>query len=315
MSVAQPSVDIALATYQGEAYLEDLLRSLCAQSCLDFRIVVRDDGSRDHTGQILSAFQKNSPGPVRILADNAGKLGAAGNFARVIEACTADYVMLCDQDDVWHERKVELTLERMRACEAVRGSGHPLLVHTDLAVVDRTLQPISSSFWRYQNIHPAGRESVNRLLVQNVVTGCTLMMNRALKELALPIPGEACMHDWWIALVAAAFGQIVHLPIPTVLYRQHGGNDTGAKRWDEKLIVRRALGDRGQVRRQILKTQRQAALFATAYRERLPDQVLEMAAGYSVISQRPYLQRIALLLKHRMFKAGLVRNLGFFLRI
>jgi hypothetical protein len=203
----------------------------------------------------------------------------------------------------------------MHAAEAEHGRDHPLLVHTDLAVVDRRLQPISPSFWRYQNIHPAGRETLNRLLAQNVVTGCSMMLNRALRERALPIPAEACMHDWWLALVAAAFGRITHLPEPTVLYRQHGGNDTGAKRWGRDFIVRRALGDSGRVRDQIARTQRQADRFAAIYGEGLREPLRTMAAGYGALSRRRYPQRVAFLLRHRIFKAGFIRNVGYFTRV
>ena len=64
----------------------------------------------------------------------------------------------------------------------------PVLVHTDLVVADAALKPVSSSFWAYEGLDPLQGKRLNRLLLQNVVTGCTLMANRALLRAACRFP-------------------------------------------------------------------------------------------------------------------------------
>ena len=113
----------------------------------------------------------------------------------------------------------------------------PVLAHTDLVVVDENLHTIAPSFWSYSNLNPYCGSRLNRLLIQNVVTGSATMINRALARLASPIPQGAVLHDWWLALVASALGRIEAIPEKTVLYRQHGRNCAG------RHLLRLALRD------------------------------------------------------------------------
>ncbi len=95
----------------------------------------------------------------------------------------APYVMFADQDDKWLTNKVETSLDQLKAMERQYGSHLPLLIHTDLTVVDSKLGELASSFWKYAGLNP-NQTSLNRLLSQNILTGCTMLMNRALVELA-----------------------------------------------------------------------------------------------------------------------------------
>jgi hypothetical protein len=140
----------------------------------------------------------------------------------------ADYLFCSDQDDVWHPDKIERQLATMAAAEQKTRSGTPLLVHSDLTVVDDALRVIHPSFMRHQRIRHEDVAPLNTLLVQNFVTGCTCLLNRPLAEACLPLPESIIMHDWWIALCAAACGAIHYLDQPTLLYRQHGRNEVGA---------------------------------------------------------------------------------------
>jgi hypothetical protein len=120
----------------------------------------------------------------------------------------------------------------MLATEAEEGSEQrgkkPILVHSDLQVVDESLRLIAESMARYQGLETS-RNSFANLLISNLVTGCTALINEALARKALPIADDAIMHDWWLALVASCFGKIVYLDTPLVQYRQHGSNTIGAK--------------------------------------------------------------------------------------
>lgn len=222
-------IDILLATYNGAAFLNQQLGSIEIQTHRNWRLVVRDDGSTDKTPEIIEAFRARHPDKVVVLHDEDGNLGLVGNFSRLMEHASADFVAFCDQDDVWKPEKLELSLQKMREMEAEHGPERPLLVFTDLSVVDEDLRVVHPSFWRYQGVRPKRCNALIRLLLLNVVTGCTALMNRTLVEKSVPIPGGAVVHDWWVALVAAAFGAAGYIVQPTVLYRQHGKNILGAR--------------------------------------------------------------------------------------
>jgi hypothetical protein len=139
----------------------------------------------------------------------------------------APYCMFCDQDDVWLPTKVQVTLDKIRALTNQGVETIPSLVFTDLKVVDERLTVLSESLWRYRHFNPE-HTGIN-LLTENIITGCTVMLNQALREIATPVPKDAVMHDWWAALLATMFGRIAYVPAATMLYRQHTGNDIGAK--------------------------------------------------------------------------------------
>ena len=317
-----PAVDILLATYNGEAHLEPLLASIEAQTHSRWRLIARDDGSSDGTAASLDMFAARHGERVRIVRDDRGSLGARGNFAALLDVCDGPYAMFCDQDDVWLPDKVAVTLDRMRILEAARGADTPLLVHTDLTVVDADLTPIAASYWAYQRFVPGRTTRFNRLLVQNVVTGCATMINAALRERAAPIPPEAVMHDWWLALTAAAFGAIEAIDRPTLLYRQHDSNDTGAKRWGWRYVARqaKAFGGAGGLGERLQRAQRQAGAFADRYGDALAPAARAAARAYATIGRRSMLGRRGQLFRHGLWmhgRAGMswVKNLGLLLRI
>jgi hypothetical protein len=244
-----PRIEVALATYESERFLAELLDSLFAQGEQGFTLLVADDGSRDGTISILEDYVERFPGRIRIVARERQDFGPLGNFARLIDMASADYLMLCDHDDVWLPDKIARSLARMAELEREYGSHTPLLVHTDLIVADENLEAISPSLFEYSNIDPTKTNLVS-LLRANCVTGCTLLANRALYEKARPIPREAVMHDHWMVLVAATFGAIGCVDEPTILYRQHGGNALGAPRRKTFPLIQRIrqtlLGEKRQ---------------------------------------------------------------------
>lgn len=220
------SVDILLATYNGAAFLAEQLDSLLAQSYSDWHLLVRDDGSTDGTLAILQDYADRFPDQLTILCDGQ-RLGAKASFAALMARSTASYVAFCDQDDVWLPHKLARLLEIIRAVEAELPAPAPVLAHCDLELVDEDSRTLAPSFWRFQGIQ-AERNAVEQLLVENTVTGCAAVFNRALLERALPIPEAAYMHDFWLALIASATGRILVLDEPLVRYRQHGSNTVGA---------------------------------------------------------------------------------------
>jgi glycosyltransferase involved in cell wall biosynthesis len=227
--MAQPAISICMATYNGEQFLRQQMDSILAQSNQDWQLLIRDDGSIDNTVNIIKDYASRLPSKVRLVTDNEGRLGASLNFGKLLEYADAEYVMFSDQDDVWLPNKVELTLNAMKAAEQIYPN-KPILIHTDLQVMDSQLNTIANSMWRYQKLSPGAGDNLNRIMAQNVVTGCTVMINKKARAVSMPIPKEAVLYDWWLALNVCKHGKIVYLSIPSILYRQHSDNQVGAQR-------------------------------------------------------------------------------------
>ncbi|PKN12861.1 MAG: glycosyltransferase family 2 protein [Deltaproteobacteria bacterium HGW-Deltaproteobacteria-4] len=302
-------IDILLATYNGGAWLDEQIDSLLAQDFLDWRLLVRDDGSTDNTVAILKAWQSRLGDQLIILADDGKNLGPGGNFARLLEASTADYIMFCDQDDVWLPGKVSLTLAKMHELEEIHGAETSLLVHTDVRVVDESLNVVADSGDRYRRIDPEKGNAFSRLLLQNISTGCTVMLNRTLRDLALPIPGAAFMHDHWLSLVASCFGDIAYLPTPTLLYRQHVKNKVGAQVWNLAHVVR-LLFRLPTIRQMMVGNRMQASAFYECYHAILQDRDRELLEAFIHMPEHGLLQKRRNIFKYGFFYAGAIRNIG-----
>lgn len=216
------SIDILLATYNGEKYISELLESLSRQTVQHFRVLVHDDGSQDRTVELIRSYETQFSGRMVFLDDGVKFGSAASNFAHLLKYSTASYVAFCDQDDVWLETKIEVLFNAIVKFPTEK----PALVFSDLLVVDSSLQVLNNSFWNYEKIDPE-KTHLKYLLSRNIVTGCAMMINRCLADLATPIPSEAIMHDWWCACLATC-GNIKYISTPLLLYRQHSNNDTGA---------------------------------------------------------------------------------------
>jgi len=303
----KPMVDILLATYNGSMFLREQIDSLFKQTYKNIRICIRDDGSTDDTLSIIEEYQERFPNFIEIVP-GGNHDGIAFNFSVLLSYSTTPYVMFCDQDDVWLPDKVMVTLNKVQELERVYGSNIPILVHTDLKVVDEGLSTLGDSFWDYQKLNPR-KNTLNRLLVQNVVTGCSMMINRCLIKRCGKIPSNAVMHDWWIALVASSFGIISIVESTTVLYRQHSNNDTGAKRWNMDFIIKRISRFR-KLKDNLLRTQYQANEFFILYNKSLSPELLELVYTYSHLNDYHRMKRLYCILKYKTFKIGLIRNIG-----
>ncbi|WP_163323676.1 glycosyltransferase family 2 protein [Draconibacterium mangrovi] len=221
-------VDILLSTFNGRSYLPDLLKSLQSQTFTDWRLIVRDDGSTDETLSMLKHFKETHPKKIIIVDEKIKNLGPMRSFEKLMEYSSAEYIMFCDQDDVWLPHKIEESLACIQQLE--QNNPHKAaLVFSDLEVVDEQLNTISSSFWNYSKVNPDNVYNCYRLLINNPAPGCTFIMNKKVKPLVLPFPEQARMHDWWIVLKVAESGVIDYLKKPGLLYRQHKKNKVGAE--------------------------------------------------------------------------------------
>lgn len=302
-------IDILMAVYQGEAYVAEQIESILKQTYTDWTLLIGDDGSKDRTMEILLAYEAKYPSKIRVIPNKVNSGSAQANFFHLLSLSKAAYAMTCDHDDVWLPDKVEKTMGEMERLERESPPGTPILVHTDLEVVDENLRTIAPSMFQLQNLD-SRRVSLPKLLAQNVVTGCTMLANRPLLDLAKDPPGSAIMHDWWLALVAAAFGRIGFVPKPTIRYRQHGNNEVGAKNVRDPKYVAARLSKTEQIHKVLTDTYRQAAGFYGRYQDKLTEEQAKLVLGYAKMPEYGKLRRMAHLLRNGHGKNGLVRKAG-----
>lgn len=148
-------------------------------------------------------------------------------FEALLSESRAPFVALADQDDRWDPNKLKILMDTMLAATALHPAHTPLLVHSDLRLIDAEGLPLGPSFLHYQRLNPR-RNSPNALSLQNVVTGCASLINRSLIEMALPLPEQVVQHDHWLALIAACKGQVLFIDQPLLSYRLHEANAVGA---------------------------------------------------------------------------------------
>ena len=271
---------VLLTAYNGSRYLPALLDSLASQTDPDFTVMMQDDGSADGTPAVLSDFAARDSRFV-FGTEQGMHLGAAGNFISLIRQANADYLLLCDQDDLWEPDKVAVLKQAILDLEKQYGADTPLLVHSDCSLIDEYGNQIGDSFFSHQGWDPAA-VTLPRLLVQNNVTGCTLIMNKPLQKL---IAGHAeakelFMHDWFAALTAASFGRIAFVNRPLTRYRQHAGNEIGAS--SRSLLARglAALKNRKVAKRRIMLTYTHTETFRKLYGDELPARAKETVDQY-----------------------------------
>lgn len=227
---------IVMATYQGSKYIREQIESIQAQTYGDWRLLIRDDGSADGTREFIRSAARSDL-RINLIDDSRGRVGVKRNFSLLLERALvegAEWIALCDQDDHWHSHKLERQLEIV--AEFDMEPGLPVLLHADAAVVDAGLGPLYPSLHRLMGLRHEAATPLATLLVQNFVTGCSCLVNRSLLQIALPVPEECVMYDWWLALCVSATGKLLFQPDSMLLYRQHAHNKLGAR--SRRLMLR-----------------------------------------------------------------------------
>ncbi|WP_407216510.1 glycosyltransferase family 2 protein [Escherichia coli] len=262
-------IDVLLATYNGEKYVKEQISSVLNNfdklKNSECTILISDDGSTDNTVDIIKRMSEEDP---RILFLDGNKKGVKYNFNYLIQHTDADYVFFCDQDDLWLPNKMHIFMDRFNI-EEVNFNG-PILVHSDLCVADNNLSPINVSMFDYQMINKS--PNLAELLVSNSVTGCVMACNKKLIDgIKLSQISNSIMHDWYIALYASSFGVISFVDKALILYRQHGGNQVGAKSFSLKDVIKfSGIKDKlVNARRSVLNTRDQSALFISDFGDKL----------------------------------------------
>lgn len=246
------SIQVLMSTYNGEKYLREQLDSIMAQDCekkgiARLRLLVRDDGSKDNTIKILAEYAGRYPGKISwYQGENRGVIQSFFDLVKQSDD-EADYYALADQDDYWLKSKLRVGIE---ALEDLPPEKKPHLYCCRPKPVDEKLRELPSQIKR-----PAMRPDFANALVENIVAGCTIVMNPVLRDMVKKnSPRYTVMHDWWFYLVASCFGRVVYDEKPYIYYRQHGGNQVGSNvsRWVElKDRMHRFRGNRRNISRQL----------------------------------------------------------------
>lgn len=302
-------VEIIMASYNGEKYIKEQLDSIFLGNGQEFILHVYDDGSTDSTREILSEYKKEYPNRL-ILHFNRENKGVFRNFMEGFLNTKSDYVMFADQDDVWLPGKLERTLKYMKYCEKKRGGDCPVTVFTDAVVVDSELRKISPSF-QAMSRYRTKRRSLSGLLMENKLMGCTMMMNKRVREYIWRLPENARMHDWWIGLVTAAFGYIGYLNEPSLLYRQHGDNGVGSKNYFTYFLDR--VRSPFKQREALKCTVRQAQEFLSIYGDSLRREQREIVEDFAGLYDMGWIKRRKVVFGRGFLKSTVGRNLGLFI--
>ena len=306
------AVAIMLATYNGGRYLREQLDSILAQTYTDWTLFIRDDGSTDDTVTIIDEYARKYRNKILKICDDGLSGGSSkANFAAIQEWVTKNaphqYYMFSDQDDYWMPQKVAVSVAKVKEIEDKYDG--PILVHTDLQVVDEKLRVLGPSFFSYRALNPDVVD-LPHLLVQNNVTGCTMCWNSQLNDLLNLTSPAIAMHDWWITLVAAAFGKIECVRQATIKYRQHGDNVVGATKVNTiGFICKRLLGN-NHVKKTIEMARVQALAFRKTYDTILSIQQKQILDRYTQMYSHTKLYRVATLLRCKYLKQGLVQIIG-----
>lgn len=228
-------IAILMSTYNGQNYVSDQIKSIQQQDNHEWHLYIRDDGSKDNTLKIAGEIAKVDK-RITILPSNNENLGVISSFMFLLESVESDYYMFADQDDWWLSSKIDRAISKMQACET---GDTPICFHSELQVVDDNLHRIrllkNGAVWN----------DFKHFMFGNCITGCTVMINKALKDKihfsTLKID-KIMMHDWWFGLVASAFGKVIYDEKPSILYRQHQSNVVGDENQQStKALMKRSL--------------------------------------------------------------------------
>ncbi|MBQ3600071.1 MAG: glycosyltransferase family 2 protein [Lachnospiraceae bacterium] len=304
-------VSIVMATYNGAHYLEEQIESILANTYEDWTMEICDDGSTDRTLSIIERYQELYPNKIKF-HPNEEQLGVTRNFLEGAMRANGEYVMFCDQDDVWLPEKIEKTLKFMKEREKLSGENTPIAVFTDAKVVDGALRNINSSFFAYNKLDTK-KIDLPHLLVENKMIGCTTMINRGILDKVIEFPNFARYHDWWIALIAAVFGEIAFLNESTMLYRQHSKNMVGSQSFFAYVIDR--IKNIKKQKENLIKTEKQAWEFCEIYKKYLLEEQRQIIWDFANIRSENLIERRDRLFRHKLWKTGVARNIGLFFLI
>jgi glycosyltransferase involved in cell wall biosynthesis len=309
------TIDIAVPTYNCARWVDAFIESIVAQTHTDWRIITRDDGSRDDTSERVGAWQQRLGDKILVLENPLKQnLGALGNYGCILTACQSEFVMQGDPDDIWHPDKVAITLKAMHDASSRHGPKMPLAVCSDAEMVSEDLRQISPSFLKWTKMSPSSLAHFRQMLMESPVLGATTIVNRPLLDLALPFPAGASAQDWWLALVACAFGKIIFIAQPTIQYRRHDANDSVSPLTTSfPHMLANLLRARDRVRFLLNNIVMQANSFSGRFSDQLPEADRQAVTAIAKLPGLGPLTARLVICRHGLFFNSKLKNIGLLL--
>ena len=225
------TISIAMATYNGEKYIETQLSSLLRQTRPPDEVIIQDDCSTDKTPDMVRGFIAEHGLSSWHFAANEKNQGFVGNFRTALRLATGDLIALCDQDDEWYP-------EKLAAVESVFArTPDARAVNTSFDFIDREGKVIPASPEKRTANHNLIRRRLTpgelapvtfpEVIASNISPGCTLTVTRALAREYLARTEGVLPHDWELNLCAARRGGLYFYNVPLIGYRIHGDNAIG----------------------------------------------------------------------------------------
>lgn len=281
------SVDILMATYNGEKFIETQICSILAQTCKDWTLYIHDDGSYDDTAAIIrkyAALDKR----IIFIEDGVTKLGPGGNFMHLLQFSHAPYICFCDQDDCWFENK----LQTLYDCIALEPDALPVLVYSNAYT------------WFPEKKEPVGNVQIRHeiegykdlFFLNGGAPGCACIFNRALLMKAERSYENIAMHDQIISFIAFLFGKAVYLPSRLFLYRQHAQNTTAHIIQKKRQYLHHIFNQISVV--EITYYQGVKAIYH-AFADELDSEKKEVFEAYLSLPEKNFLQRILIVNKYK----------------
>lgn len=320
-------VNVILAAYNGEKYIGEQIGSILDNTFWNLRLWIFDDGSGDKTETVIDVYRMKYPDKIIFRRNPVNKgvtlnfldgMRYAAGFGEAAEGGRTDtaenesqkireYFMFSDQDDVWMPDKIEKTLRYMKKLESRYGSNSAAAVFTDARVVDENLKTIYPSFYESGRLD-TGERDLPHIMMENKLIGCTVMVNRELAGRLKQLPEKARFHDWWVAMIAAAFGHIGYLPEATLYYRQHGGNMVGNQSFSS--YVRNRISSIKKQKEALHAIVSQAGEFYRIFHTELPAPQKKQVYILAQLEKKNWFERRLLIVKYGYLKTGLLRNIG-----
>ena len=292
-------VAVMMSTYNGELYVKEQIMSILGQVGVNITLFIRDDGSSDKTIDIIKDFEKQNDNIHFIKGKN---IGLGNSFMHILYETPEnyDYYAFSDQDDIWEKNKIELTLKEFE------NVNKPLLVHSDLSVIDENNNVVCKSMIKSQHIN-VNRIALNQLIVQNVVTGCTMAFNRQLADIIVE-PELLSVHDWWIAATASIFGEIKFINKPTIKYRKHNNNACGPQNMSSPAYVAKRATNKTKAKKMLDYGYVMAVELLEKYK--IPYEYKAMLKAYGAMGNKNKFNKLKTVFKYNIWKSGIIRKIG-----
>ncbi|MEE3705528.1 glycosyltransferase family 2 protein [Campylobacter porcelli] len=217
-----PTIAVIMATYNGQKYISKQLDSILAQTYSNIVIYIRDDCSSDNTMDIISKYKQKYSHKF-IINKNKQNLGFVKNFELLLSEVDYDYIAISDQDDIWKPNKLEKELKAMMEIEK-DNPNLAIMVHSDLEIIDSDENQICKSFFKKKGYSLSHSKDLGQILGPCGVMGNTILMNKNLKNIALPFSANIEFHDYYLAVINEIYGKRITLNEPLVQYRIHLDN-------------------------------------------------------------------------------------------